>query len=134
MSKGLKKAIKIFLFLFVGVSLVIAQTRGNASYYSNKMHGKRTSSGEKYHKDSLTCAHLTYPFGTLLNVRNPKNDKEVIVKVNDRGPHSKRLIIDLSYRAAQELDMIRAGIAIVEITGIDSLSLLPKILPDSIKN
>ena len=58
-------------------------TTGKASYYSNKLHGRRVSDGTRYNKDSMTCAHLTYPLGTYLKVRNPKNDKEVIVKVND---------------------------------------------------
>jgi len=127
------KTIKIILFLFVGVSIVIAQTRGNASYYSNKMQGKRTASGERYHKDSLTCAHLTYPFGTMLKVRNLKNDKEVIVKVTDRGPHNRHLMIDLSYSAAQQLDMIRAGVVPVEITRVDSIPILFDIQADSLK-
>lgn len=91
-------------------------TTGKASYYSNKLHGRRVSDGTRYNKDSMTCAHLTYPLGTYLKVRNPKNDKEVIVKVTDRGPHSKRLMIDLSWAAAKELDIIRSGIALVEVS------------------
>lgn len=84
------------------------------------MHGRRTSDGTKYHNDSLTCAHRTYPLGTLLKVRNPKNNKEVIVKVTDRGPHRRNLIIDLSYAAAKEIDIVRFGIAPVDISRIDS--------------
>jgi rare lipoprotein A len=93
------------------------------------MHGRHTSDGGKYHTDSLTCAHRTYPFGTLLKVRNPKNDKQVIVKVTDRGPHRKRLLIDLSYSAAKELDIVRAGVAQVEITKMDSVPAKQFILP-----
>jgi len=100
---------------------ILAQKTGNASYYSNKLEGRRTSDGGRYHRDSMTCAHLSYPFGTILKVRNPKNDREIIVKVTDRGPHSRRLMIDLSYRAAYELDIIRAGIAKVEISKLDSM-------------
>ena len=91
---------------------------GTASYYSDKLHGRRTSSGERYHRDSLTCAHRTLPFGTLLRVRNLKNDKEVVVRVTDRGPFTRRFIIDLSRAAARELDFIRAGICRVELTVI----------------
>jgi len=114
--------------------MAFAGQHGKASYYSNKLQGHHTSDGGKYHRDSLTCAHLTYPFGTILKVRNPNNDKEVIVKVTDRGPHSRRLIIDLSYSAAQELDIIRAGVATVEITVLDAmpskyLTLLPIPIP-----
>lgn len=67
-----------------------------ASYYANKFHGRKTASGALYHKDSLTCAHKTLPFGTILKVRNPRNDKEVYVKVTDRGPFIKGRTIDLS--------------------------------------
>lgn len=117
------------LFLCIALTSVYAQQRGNASFYSHKMHGRHTSDGGKYHTDSLTCAHRTYPFGTLLRVRNPKNDKQVIVKVTDRGPHRKRLLIDLSYSAAKELDIIRAGVAQVEITRMDSIPAKQFILP-----
>lgn len=104
----------LLLLLFFFTSL-FATDYGNATFYNRKMKGHHTSDGGRYHPDSLTCAHLRYPFGTLLRVRNPKNDKVVIVKVTDRGPHSRRLIIDLSYRAASELEIIRAGIAAVEV-------------------
>ena len=75
---------------------VMAQTqRGKASYYSKRATGARTSSGERLHHDSLTCAHRTYPFGTLLRVTNENNGKEVIVRVTDRGPRGRGRIIDL---------------------------------------
>lgn len=90
--------------------------KGNASYYSNKLHGRRMSNGDPYHRDSMTCAHLKYPLGTYLCVRNPKNGKEVVVKVTDRGPHTKRFAIDLSLAAARELDIIHKGFTMVEIT------------------
>lgn len=107
-------------------SIVSAQQTGNASFYSNKLHGRHTSDGGKYHPDSMTCAHRTYPFGTILKVRNPKNDKEVIVIVTDRGPHQRRLMIDVSYCAAKELDIVRQGIARVEVTRLDAM---PFIIP-----
>ena len=89
---------------------------GKASFYGNKFHGRKTSSGERYHRDSLTCAHKTLPFGTLLKVRNTKNGREVIVKVTDRGPFVKGRIVDLSMAAARELDMLSSGVANVEAT------------------
>ena len=92
------------------------QTTGKASYYSDKLHGRKMSNGERYHRDSMTCAHMHYPFGTLLRVRNPINGKEVVVEVTDRGPFSKRYIIDLSKAAARELGFIRQGFCQVEIT------------------
>lgn len=100
-------------------SMAQAQTytfTGNASYYHNKFHGKRMANGEIYNKDSMTCAHLEYPFGTVLKVRNPLNDKTVFVRVTDRGPYSKRFVLDLSRAAANELDIIRSGFSLVEIT------------------
>jgi len=93
-----------------------AIVRGNASYYADKFHGRRTASGELYDKDGMTCAHQKYPFGTMLKVRNPLNDRTVIVRVTDRGPYSKNRILDLSRAAARELDIIQAGFAMVEIT------------------
>lgn len=104
---------------------------GEATYYSNRFHGRRTSSGERYHKDSMTCAHRTLPFGTLLRVRNKKNDKEVIVEVTDRGPFRKGAIVDLSLAAAKELDIIHAGVAKVEVTRVDpsEIKLQPMALP-----
>ncbi len=76
------------------------------------------ANGDRYDRDSFTCAHLKYPFGTMLKVRNLSNGKECVVKVTDRGPYSKRLTIDLSRAAAAYLDYIRAGITQVEITPI----------------
>jgi len=131
----MRKSILIsILLLFVASTIAIAEQHGKASFYSNKLKGHHTTDGGKYHPDSLTCAHLTYPLGTILKVRNPKNDAEVIVKVTDRGPHSHRLIIDLSYSAAEVLDIVRAGIASVEITKLDSMpekmmALLPLSIP-----
>lgn len=95
---------------------VMAQTqRGKASYYSKRATGARTSSGERLHHDSLTCAHRTYPFGTLLRVTNENNGKEVIVRVTDRGPRGRGRIIDLSYGAARQLGILSQGVAVVRV-------------------
>jgi peptidoglycan lytic transglycosylase len=89
---------------------------GIAIFYSDAMQGKAVASGEKYDKDALTAAHRTLPLGTMVKVTNLKNNKSVVVKVNDRGPHgSNKRIIDLSRRAAQELDMIQDGKAQVMV-------------------
>lgn len=85
--------------------------KGKATYYSRKATGARTADGGRLHHDSLTCAHRTYPFGTLLKVTNPANNKQVIVRVTDRGPYVKGRIIDLSVKAARELGIIAQGIA-----------------------
>lgn len=89
--------------------------KGKATFYSRKATGARTANGERLHHDSLTCAHRTYPFGTMLRVKNPANGKEVVVRVTDRGPFIKGRIIDLSWRAAKELGIIAQGVAMVEI-------------------
>ena len=89
---------------------------GNASYYADFFHGRTMSNGEKYHRDSMTCAHLKYPLGTWLRVRNLTNGKEVVVRVTDRGPYSRKFSIDLSRAAARQLDIIQYGWRPVEIT------------------
>lgn len=89
--------------------------RGKASYYSKRATGARTASGQRLHHDSLTCAHKFYPFGTHLKVTNLSNNKSVIVKVIDRGPYRRGRIIDLSWAAAKEIDMLAQGVASVKI-------------------
>ena len=91
---------------------------GKASFYSKKFTGRQTASGERLHHDSLTCAHRTYPFGTMLKVTNPANGNVVYVRVTDRGPYVKGRIIDLSVRAARELGIIARGIAPVIVERI----------------
>ena len=90
-----------------GFTLLNAQTqKGKASYYSKRATGSRTASGERLHHDSLTCAHRSYPFGSMLRVTNLSNGKSVDVKVTDRGPYGRGRIIDLSYGAAREIGML----------------------------
>jgi rare lipoprotein A len=121
--------IKITLFICViNLGFLIksnAQTsyseKGMASYYASEFHGKRTASGEKYDMNSLTAAHNTLPFNSYVKVTNLKNNKSVIVRINDRGPHTKKRVIDLSKAAAIKIDMIQSGEAKVKIEKIDSL-------------
>lgn len=94
--------------------------KGKASYYSKRATGARTASGERLHHDSLTCAHRSYPFGTMLKVTNLSNNKTVVVKVTDRGPYGRGRIIDLSWAAAQELGMLAQGVASVKVELADS--------------
>lgn len=84
-----------------------------ASYYSNRLHGRRMSDGTRYHRDSHICAHKKYELGTMLKVTNIKNGKSVVVRVADRC--SGHRIIDLSYAAAKEIGIIRAGVAMVRV-------------------
>lgn len=112
-----KSRLVVFVFCIVAcVTYSLGQSVGNASYYANRFHGRLTASGKTYNKDSMTCAHLTYPFGTLLKVKNIRNGKEVIVEVTDRGPYTKKFMIDLSYAAAKKLDIIRYGYSPVEVS------------------
>jgi rare lipoprotein A len=78
---------------------------GKASYYANMLHGKRTASGSIYNKNKLTAAHRTLPLGTRVKVTNKRNGRWVIVTINDRGPYSKKYVLDLSRRAAKHLGM-----------------------------
>lgn len=89
--------------------------RGIASWYGPKFNGKMTASGERYDMNALTAAHPSLPFGTKIGVRNTRTGREVIVKVNDRGPYSKNRIIDLSYAAAREVGVVGPGTASVEL-------------------
>lgn len=93
----------------------LSEQRGHASYYADRFHGRLMSNGQRYHRDSMTCAHLRYPFGTELLVRNLTNGREVIVRVTDRGPYSRKFVIDLSRAAARKLDIIQYGYCPVEI-------------------
>ena len=112
---------KIILFFTILTLLGLSKSdiqKGIASYYGNSMHGHRTYSGEKYHKDSLTAAHRTLPMGTKVKVTNLKNDSVVIVKINDKMGSSKR-VIDLSMAAAKKLNFVRAGLTTVTVEKID---------------
>lgn len=88
---------------------------GIASWYGPNFHGKLTANGERYDMNAYTAAHKTLPFNTVLRVDNVENGKSVVVRINDRGPYIPNRIIDLSRRAAEELDMISSGTASVRL-------------------
>ncbi|MDD2769320.1 MAG: septal ring lytic transglycosylase RlpA family protein [Methylococcus sp.] len=92
---------------------------GWASYYSDRFHGRRTASGERYNRDALTAVHNTFPFGTLLRVTNLRNQRSVMVRVNDRSARRHGRILDLSKRAARELGFIGAGLTLVKLEVMD---------------
>lgn len=92
--------------------------RGIASWYGKKFHGRRTSSGETYNMYAMTAAHKTLPLPTYVEVTNLKNNRKVTVRVNDRGPFVDNRIIDLSYTAAKELDLIGPGTGPVLVEAI----------------
>ncbi len=86
-----------------------------ASWYGSVLDGHHTASGERFDMEAMTAAHKTLPFGTVLRVVNLRNHKSVVVRVNDRGILSKDRVIDLSYAAADELGMIKTGVAPVKL-------------------
>jgi rare lipoprotein A len=88
---------------------------GVASWYGDPYHGRRTSNGETYNKYSMTAAHRTLPFDTVVKVNNLENGRNVKVRINDRGPFKDNRIIDLSYAAAKEINMIGPGTAKVRL-------------------
>ncbi len=92
--------------------------RGVASWYGKKFHGQRTANGETYDMYAMSAAHKTLPLPSYLRVRNLKNGKSVIVRVNDRGPFLHNRIVDLSYAAAARLEIIGTGTGIVEVEAL----------------
>ena len=90
-------------------------TEGKASYYADRFHGRRTASGETFRIHDFTAAHRTLPFGTSVKVTNLDNGKEVVVRINDRGPHLKSRVIDVSPAAAHILGLIEKGTVNVRI-------------------
>ena len=82
---------------------------GRASFYANRFHGRRTASGEHFDRKNYTAAHRSLPFGTKVQVTNLDNGRQIVVTVNDRGPHRKGRIIDISQAAAREIGIIGVG-------------------------
>ncbi|WPP52946.1 septal ring lytic transglycosylase RlpA family protein [Catalinimonas niigatensis] len=101
---------------------------GKASYYANVLNGKPTASGEAYHPDSLTAAHRYLPLGTVILVVNPRNQRQIRLRVNDRGPYHRSRVLDVSRSAADSLGFLDDGVAHVHIKALlspqlaDSLS------------
>lgn len=120
-------SIKLFLFfcfIAVGVQAQVLPVQEPdtvvktifTTYYAKKFEGRKTTSGERYRAAKLTAAHRKLPFGTIVKVRNLRNDKVVVVRINDRGPFSKKFELDLSQSAAKALGIYRLGYAKVEIS------------------
>ena len=98
---------------------------GLASWYGRERHGRRTASGELYDSAQLTAAHRRAPFGTYALVTNLDNGRTVQVRINDRGPAIAACVLDLSYAAARQLGMVRAGIAHVKVEFLTSSRSFP---------
>jgi len=92
--------------------------RGIASWYGKDFHGRRTANGEIYNMYAMTAAHKTLPLGTYVKVRNLRNGKTVVVRVNDRGPFIRGRVIDLSYTSAQKIGLVGPGTAPVEVVAL----------------
>jgi rare lipoprotein A len=95
----------------LGRGLVTLVQEGIVSWYGAAFHDRRTASGERFDADALTMAHPSLPFGTRVKVTNLRNGRSIVVRVNDRGPFVGRRIADLSQAAAEELGMMRRGVA-----------------------
>ena len=105
----------IWILIMVALPVMAGAEEGSASYYADSLSGNPTASGEPYDKDALTAAHRTLAFDTLVQVTNLDNGKTVVVRINDRGPHTKNRIIDVSGAAAKQLDLIDSGTAKVRL-------------------
>lgn len=108
-------------------SLVEFVNKGSmkASWYGPGFHGRKTANGEVYNQNSFTAAHKSLKFGTLLKITNLKNNKSVVIRINDRGPYIHGRDLDLSKAAASELGMVRKGVAKlkveeIKIAGLDN--------------
>lgn len=96
---------------------VLQGQTGIASWYGHPYHGRRTASGEIYNMHAMTAAHRTLPFNTMVKVHNLENDRDVTVRINDRGPFVEGRIIDLSYAAAQAMGMPSTALVRLEVLG-----------------
>ncbi len=105
----------IILFFLSSISVFSFEEIGSASWYGPNFHGKLTANGERFNTNDFTAAHKTLPFNSIVKVVSLENSKEVIVRINDRGPFAKGRIIDLSKSAAESLDLIKKGTAKVKI-------------------
>ena len=92
---------------------------GMASYYGRRFHGRRTANGERFNMNAMTAAHKTLPFGTMVEVTNPRNGRSVVVRINDRGPFIRGREIDLSRGAAQRVGIIQRGHGRVELAIVE---------------
>jgi len=110
----------------------IADLYGYASWYGYPYHGRKTASGELYNMYDLTAAHKTLPLGSLVHVTNQDNGREVEVRINDRGPFVEGRVIDLSYAAAKEIQMVGPGVALVKLSVLETLNRMPPAAPSPV--
>jgi rare lipoprotein A len=113
--RSVKKAVALIFMLCAAVAMADPEMQGLASWYGGKFHGRLTSSGEVFDTNTMTAAHKTLPFGTMVKVTNLDNGATAIVKINDRGPFVEGRVIDLSRAAADALGMVGIGVAHVSL-------------------
>ena len=106
--RGRRAAPATAVLLLICLSACATRT-GVASWYGPRFHGRTTANGERYNMLGLTAAHRTLPFGTYVRVTNLANGRDLVVRINDRGPFVKGRILDLSYTAAKILDISKTG-------------------------
>lgn len=108
----MKSILSLLLFtaaLLLPTTYLQAQETGIAVHYSDYFQGKPVANNEIYDRDKLTAAHNSYPYGTQVKVTNLANDKSVVVTINDRMRSDTKVLIDLSWKAAEEIDLIQPG-------------------------
>ena len=105
----------IVLLAAISLQAQAGSEEGVASWYADSLDGNPTASGEPYDRNDLTAAHRTLPFDTRVRVTNLENGKEAVVRINDRGPHVKGRVIDVSGAAAERLGLIDSGTARVRL-------------------
>lgn len=93
---------------------------GLAAYYSHRLNGRRTASGERFNNAAMTTAHQTLPFGTMVKITTVKTERSVVLRVNDRGPTQPNRIVDVSRLAARRLGFIRAGLVEVKLEVVEA--------------
>lgn len=115
MKLSIKGMVLLFLTCHLLTGCLYTTKKGYASFYADFYEGRKTANGEIFKHNKETAAHKSLPFGTKVEVTNLKNNKSVVVRINDRGPFIKGRIIDLTKTAARELDMIGDGVVKVKI-------------------
>ena len=120
----LNKIIVLISLISLSFILTTPEYKGLATYYGQHWTGRLTSSGERFHADSLTAAHKYFKFGTVLKVVNEHNDSVCYVKVNDRLPKSSKFLIDLSYGTAKKLNFLKRGVINVTLTITDTVKII----------
>jgi rare lipoprotein A len=115
-KQGIMRYFVALFCIFLVLSFSLSDTeKGSASYYSNSMNGRKTSSGEVFNNNLLTAAHKSMALGTMVKVTNLKNDSTVVLKVNDRLSKSSNHVIDVTLAAAKKLNFVRNGITTVTV-------------------